>query len=61
MPRPKKKARYTRIIPVRLTDEQWLLILNSAHKDKLDSSVWIRKTILEKLNGNIRHSHGEGE
>jgi hypothetical protein len=51
VPRPNKKARYTRVIPIRLTEEQWLAILNEGNKDKLDPSVWIRKTILEKLNG----------
>jgi hypothetical protein len=50
MARPKKQARYTKIIPIRLTEEQWLKILNIAYKEKLDPSVWIRKTILEKLN-----------
>jgi hypothetical protein len=52
MPRPNKKARYTKVIPIRLTDEQWLAILNAGNKEKLDPSVWIRKVILEKLNGN---------
>ena len=53
MTRPNKKARYTKIIPIRFTDEQWLAILNAGNKDKLDASVWIRKTILEQLNGNV--------
>jgi len=56
MPRPKKLQRYTKIIPIRLTEGQWLAILNEAHKNKLDPSVWIRKTILEKLNGLYRET-----
>lgn len=50
MPRPNKKAKYTRIIPIRFTDDQWLKIQVQAQKDKLDSSVWIRKTSLDKIN-----------
>lgn len=50
MAKPKKKAKYTKIIPIRFTDEQWVRIQIQASKEKLDVSVWIRKNLLDLLN-----------
>ena len=46
-----KKAKYTKVIPIRLTDEQWVKIQTSAHNARLDPSVFIRKVVLDRING----------
>jgi hypothetical protein len=51
MARPNKKAKYTKIIPIRFTPEQWLNIQIKANKEKQEPSPWIRKKILDLLNG----------
>ena len=48
--RPKKPVKYTKTINVRLTQLQWLKILNAAEKSHLEPSVYIRKVILDYLN-----------
>jgi hypothetical protein len=47
--RPKKLVKYTKIINVRFSPEQWLKILNHSQKEHLEPSVWIRKVILDYL------------
>jgi len=47
--RPKKQIKYTKTINVRLTQDQWLVILMEAQRAHLEPSVFIRKTILEAL------------
>lgn len=47
--RPKKAIKFTKTINVRLTQSQWLQILNAADKDHLEPSVFIRKTLLDTL------------
>jgi len=54
MAKPNKKAKYTKVIPIRFTDEQWTNVQIRANQEKLDSSVWIRKKVLEFLNG-VKH------
>ncbi|MFH2139140.1 MAG: hypothetical protein ABII88_11650 [Candidatus Omnitrophota bacterium] len=51
--RPKKHIKYTKTINVRFTHEQWLNIQVLAHRCHLEPSVFIRKTILEHLYGNV--------
>ena len=48
--RPKKAVKYTKTINVRLTQSQWVQVLNWAEKANLDSSVYIRKVLLDFLN-----------
>ena len=48
--RPKKAVKYTKTINVRLTQAQWLGILNAAQKAHLEPSVYIRKVMLDYLN-----------
>ncbi len=47
--RPKKEIKYTKIINIRLTPQQWLKILNAAEKAHLEPSVFIRKTLLDNI------------
>jgi hypothetical protein len=47
--RPKKLVKYTKIINVRFTPEQWLKILNNSQKEHLEPSVWVRKIVLDYL------------
>jgi hypothetical protein len=47
--RPKKAVKYTKTINVRLTQSQWLKVLNAAEKSYLEPSVFIRKTVLDSL------------
>ena len=47
--RPKKAVKFTKTINVRLTQSQWLQVLNAAENSYLEPSVFIRKTLLEKL------------
>jgi len=47
--RPNKAIKYTKIINVRLTQAQWLQVLNWAHKANLEPSVYIRKVLLDFL------------
>ncbi|MCP4649962.1 MAG: hypothetical protein GY853_07795 [PVC group bacterium] len=49
--RPKKQIKYTKTINVRLTHEQWLSVQVAAHGSHLEPSVFIRKTLLEYLDG----------
>ncbi len=48
--RPKKAVKYTKTINVRLTQGQWVQVLNWAQKANLDPSVYIRKVLLDFLN-----------
>lgn len=48
--RPKKAVKYTKTINVRLTQAQWVQVLNWAQKANLDPSVYIRKILLDFLN-----------
>ena len=48
----KKKAKYTKVIPIRFSEESWHRIIIKATKEKLEPSTWIRKNILDTLNGN---------
>ena len=48
--RPKKAIKYTKTINVRLTQSQWVHVLNWAQKANLEPSVYIRKVLLDFLN-----------
>jgi hypothetical protein len=48
--RPNKIIKYTKTINVRLTQEQWLEVMNWASKAHLEPSVYIRKILLDFLN-----------
>ena len=48
--RPKKAVKYTKTINVRLTQNQWVQVLNWAQKANLEPSVYIRKILLDFLN-----------
>lgn len=48
--RPKKVVKYTKTINVRLTQGQWVQVLNWADKANLEPSVYIRKVLLDFLN-----------
>ena len=48
--RPKKPVKYTKTINVRLTQDQWVEVLNWARKAHLEPSVYIRKILLDFLN-----------
>jgi hypothetical protein len=48
--RPKKTIKYTKTINVRLTQNQWVQVLNWAQKANLEPSVYIRKVLLDFLN-----------
>lgn len=48
--RPKKAVKYTKTINVRLTQSQWVQVLNWAQKANLEPSVYIRKILLDFLN-----------
>ena len=48
--RPKKTVKYTKTINVRLTQSQWVHVLNWAEKANLEPSVYIRKVLLDFLN-----------
>ncbi len=48
--RPKKTVRYTKTINVRLTQDQWVEVLNWAKRANLEPSVYIRKVLLDFLN-----------
>ncbi|MCQ9206053.1 MAG: hypothetical protein NG737_07065 [Omnitrophica bacterium] len=48
--RPKKAVKYTKTINVRLTQAQWVQVLNWAQKANLEPSVYIRKILLDFLN-----------
>jgi len=48
--RPKKTVKYTKTINVRLTQNQWVHVLNWAQKANLEPSVYIRKVLLDFLN-----------
>ena len=48
--RPKKMIKYTKTINVRLTQTQWVQVLNWAQKANLEPSVYIRKILLDFLN-----------
>ena len=48
--RPKKAVKYTKTINVRLTQSQWVQVLNWADKANLEPSVYIRKVLLDFLN-----------
>lgn len=47
--RPKKAVKYTKTINVRLTQKQWVEVLNWAQKANLEPSVYIRKILLDFL------------
>lgn len=49
--RPKKEVKYTKTINVRLTQSQWLKVLTLAEKEHLEPSVFIRKTLLQYIDG----------
>jgi len=48
--RPKKVIKYSKTINVRLTQNQWIQVLNWAQKANLEPSVYIRKILLDFLN-----------
>ncbi|UCH12833.1 MAG: hypothetical protein JSW18_02525 [Candidatus Omnitrophota bacterium] len=54
--RPKKAIKYSKTINVRLTQNQWVQVLNWAQKANLEPSVYIRKVLLDFLN--IDHDIG---
>ncbi len=54
--RPKKTVKYTKTINVRLTQNQWVQVLNWAQRANLEPSVYIRKVLLDFLN--IEHELG---
>jgi len=56
--RPTKAIKYTKTINVRLTQGQWVQVLNWAQKANLEPSVYIRKILLDFLN--IEHDMGFG-
>jgi hypothetical protein len=47
--RPKKTVKYTKTINVRLTQPQWLEVMNWASRANLEPSVYIRKILLDFL------------
>lgn len=47
--RPKKAVKYTKTINIRLTQKQWVEVLNWAQKANLEPSVYIRKILLDFL------------
>lgn len=47
--RPKKPVKYTKTINVRLTQQQWVEVLNWANRANLEPSVYIRKILLDFL------------
>lgn len=47
--RPKKPIKYTKTINVRLTQPQWVEVLNWAQRANLEPSVYIRKILLDFL------------
>ena len=57
--RPKQVVKYTKTINVRLTQSQWLQVLNWAEKANLEPSVYIRKVLLDFLN--IEHDINHGK
>ena len=48
--RPKKTVKYVKTINVRLTQSQWVQVLNWAQRANLEPSVYIRKVLLDFLN-----------
>jgi hypothetical protein len=57
--RPKKPVKYPKTINVRLTQNQWVEILNWAKRANLEPSVYIRKVVLDFLN--IEHEISLGK
>jgi len=57
--RPKKAVKYTKTINVRLTNDQWVQVLNWAQRANLEPSVYIRKILLDFLN--IEHEISVGK
>lgn len=57
--RPKKAVKYTKTINVRLTQAQWVQVLNWAQKANLEPSVYIRKVLLDFLNIEHEIVHGK--
>jgi uncharacterized protein (DUF1778 family) len=47
--RPKKQIKYTKVIHLRVTTEQWLKILNAAQREHLDVSSFLRKIALDRI------------
>jgi len=47
--RPKKAVKYSKTINIRLTQKQWVEVLNWAQKANLEPSVYIRKILLDFL------------
>ena len=56
--RPKKAIKYTKTINVRLTQAQWVHVLNWSQKANLEPSVYIRKVLLDFLNIEHEIVHG---
>ena len=59
--RPKKAVKYTKTINVRLTQDQWVQVLNWAQKANLEPSVYIRKVLLDFLNIEHEIVHGKSK
>ena len=57
--RPKKTVKYTKTINVRLTQSQWVQVLNWAQRANLEPSVYIRKVLLDFLNIEHEISYGK--
>ena len=57
--RPTKAVKYTKTINVRLTQDQWVHVLNWAQRANLEPSVYIRKVLLDFLN--IEHEISFGK
>jgi len=57
--RPKKAVKYTKTINVRLTQAQWVHVLNWSQKANLEPSVYIRKVLLDFLNIEHEIVHGK--
>ena len=57
--RPKKAVKYTKTINVRLTQTQWVQVLNWAQRANLEPSVYIRKVLLDFLNIEHEISYGK--
>jgi len=59
--RPKKAVKYTKTINVRLTQVQWVHVINWSQKANLDPSVYIRKVLLDFLNIEHEIVHGKAK
>ena len=59
--RPKKTVKYNKTINVRLTQAQWVHVLNWSQIANLEPSVYIRKVLLDFLNIEHEIVHGKSK